>query len=108
MNRQALWVNINIGLPSFDYKHVDGMCGTWDKNQGNDRTGQEWRASRTESLFFYKATGGEKCLADDACNPEKKFRAQGRWTNLVFSGKWITFTSLSNTVGNRTSILRAI
>ena len=85
MNHQALWVDINIGLPSFDYKHVDGMCGSWDRNRNNDKT--EWRASRADSLFFYKPTGGKKCLAKDACNPEKKFKAQGGWKNLIFPGQ---------------------
>ena len=86
MNRQALWANINIGLPSIDYKHVNGMCGSWDRNRRNDKIGQEWRASREDSLFFYKAKDGQKCLAKTACNPEKKFKVTGGWTNLVFSG----------------------
>ena len=87
MNHQALWVDINIGLPSFDYKHVNGMCGSWDRNRNNDKIGQEWRASRADSLFFYKPAGGKKCLAKDACNPEKKFKAQGGWKNLIFPGQ---------------------
>ena len=81
------------------------MCGSWDRNQGNDKTGQEWRASRTDSLFFYKATGGNKCLAEDACHPERKFKASGGWINLVFSGKWILFTLcniiINHKLGNR-------
>ena len=88
MNHNTLWVDLNIGLPSFDYKHVDGMCGSWDRNGGNDKT--EWRASPKDSLFFYKARGGRKCLAKDACNPEKKFKAQGGWQNLVFPGIMIS------------------
>ena len=91
MNHNTLWVDLNIGLPSFDYKHVDGMCGSWDRNGGNDKT--EWRASPKDSLFFYKAKGGKKCLPKNACNPEKKFKAQGGWQNLVFPGIMISFTA---------------
>ena len=60
------------------------MCGKWDKNRGNDQT--EFRVSPKDSLFFYKPTGGKVCLNKDACNPEKKFKAQRGWTNLVFPG----------------------
>ena len=88
---RPVFINVNIDLPGIDYKHVDGMCGSWDGRKGNGRT--DWRASPEESLFFYKAIGGKKCLDAGACNPQKKFKAQGGWTNLVFSGKWILFTS---------------
>jgi hypothetical protein len=40
-----------------------------------------------DSLFFYKATEGKKCLSKDACNPGKKFKATPGWINLVIPGQ---------------------
>ena len=65
-----------------------GMCGSWDRNRNNDREEfpGEFQVSSQDSLFFYQPTGGNVCLTKDACNPEKKFKAQGGWRNLVFPG----------------------
>jgi hypothetical protein len=84
---QALWVDVTITLSAIDYNHVDGMCGSWDRNAGNDR--QDFRASRQESLFFYKpkATNGKICHAKDACNSDKKFVASGGFTAYAFPGQ---------------------
>jgi len=85
MNYQALWVDLTIGLLPFDYKHIDGMCGSWDRNRNNDKS--EWEVLPEDSLFFYKTTDVMKCLPKDACNHEKKFKAQGGWKNLPFPGQ---------------------
>merc|ERR1712072_1382970 len=91
MNHQALWMDMKIIVPNFDFKHIDGLCGSWDKNRGNDggkHTVEKWRRNRANSLFFYKAKGGDVCLPKKLlCNKGKKFVARGGWTNYVFPGQ---------------------
>merc|ERR1712072_1545134 len=91
MNHQALWMDMKIIVPNFDFKHIDGLCGSWDKNLGNDggkHTVEKWRRNRANSLFFYKAKGGDVCLPKKLlCNKEKKFVARRGWTNYVFPGQ---------------------
>ena len=77
-----------------------GLCGSWDNNQNNDggrQTVEKWRKNRENSLFFYKAKGGDVCLPKDLlCN--KKFTALPGWINYVFPG--IFFTNISLTRDN--------
>merc|ERR1712072_366043 len=91
MNRQALWINMKITVPDFDFKHIEGLCGSWDNNRGNDggkHTVEKWRRNRANSLFFYKAKGGDVCLSKKLlCNKGKKFIARGGWINYVFPGQ---------------------
>ena len=76
-----------------------GLCGSWDKNRRNDggkNTVEKWRRLRADSLFFYKAEGGDVCLPKKLlCNKEKKFKAHPGWTNYVFPGMLVHKVDIS-------------